>query len=107
METYLLIATIITFLIYSLYEQIKASLYVSKCFTKEVKSEHSYIVRVKALMLPKSMWLNDVKGIHIPNLVKANECWQNYLKRAFISFGIFVIVLLIFVSPSIYYLLTH
>jgi len=107
METYLLIATITVFIIYSLYEQIKASLYVSKCFTKEVKSEHGYLVRVKSLILPKSRWLNDVKGIYVPNLVRANECWQKYMKRAFISFGVFIIVLLIFASPSIYYLLTH
>ena len=107
MDVYLLIATIIIFAIFAIYEQIKASMYVTKCFTKEMRNKHNYITRVKALMLPKSMWIENVSGECVSNLVKANQHYQNYIKRAFISFGIFATTLFLIASPSIYYLLTH
>lgn len=107
MDIYLLIATIIIFIIFALYEQIKASMYVTKCFTKEMRDQHNYFTRVKALMLPKTMWFDSVSGEYVTNLVKANTYYQNYIKRALISFIIFAFVLFLIASPSIYYLLTH
>ena len=82
-------------------------MYVSKCFTKEMRNEHNYITRVKALMLPQSMWIKDISGEYASNLIKANIYYQGYIKRAIISFVIFAVALFIIASPSIYYLLTH
>ncbi len=107
MDVYLFIAALTIFVIFSIYENIRASLYVSKCFTKETKNEHNYITRVKVLVLPKSKWIDTVNGEYVSNLVKANKCWQNYFKRLFVSMGIFIIVILMIASPSIYYVLTH
>ena len=90
-----------------MYEQIKASMFVTKCFTKEVRDEHNYFTRVKALMLSKVMWIDNVSGEHVTNLVKANNHYQSYIKRAIISFCIFAAILFLIASPSIYYLLTH
>ncbi len=82
-------------------------MYVTKCFTKEIRNEQNYITRVKALILPQSMWIENVSGEYVSNLVKANIYYQNYIKRAIISFGLFAIALFLIASPSIYYLLTH
>ncbi len=107
MEPLLIVGTIVIYLIYSMYENIKTSNKVSKCFTKEVKKKHNLITRLKVQLLPKSFWMDSVKGEYVPNLIKANQYWQHSLKRLIVATGVFITALVIIASPSIYYLLTH
>ena len=107
MEPQLFIGAIVIYLIYSTYENMKTSNKVSKCFTKEVKKKHNFITRLKVQFLPKSFWIDNVKGEYVPNLIKANQYGQSSLKRLIVATGIFVTALVIIASPSIYYLLTY
>ena len=107
MEPQLFIGAIVIYLIYSTYENIKTSNKVSRCFTKEVKKKHNFITRLKVQLLPKYFWINSVKGEHVPKLLKANQYFQNSLKRLMVATGVFITALVIIASPSIYYLLTH
>ena len=107
MEPQLLIAAITIYLLYSFYENIKVYKHISKCFTKETKNTHNYITRLKAQILPKSLWINGVEGEYVSNLVEANQYWKNYFKRLLVATGIFFTTLVIIALPSIYYLLTH
>jgi hypothetical protein len=107
MEPQLIIGTIVIYLIYSTYENIKTSNKVSKCFTKEVKKKHNFITRLKVQILPKSFWMDSVKSEHKHALIKANQYWQSSFKRLIVATGIFITALFIIALPSIYYLLTH
>jgi len=62
MDAYLLIIAFIIFAIFAIYKNTKALFYMSKCFIKETRQEHDFPTRLKALMLPKSMWINKTKG---------------------------------------------
>jgi hypothetical protein len=107
MENYLFYLIFGVFTCFTLYEQTKASSFISKCLTKEARKEQSFIICQKALWLPKPMWINDVTGDYVANLVKANECWQKHIKKTLISFCILFVVIILVLSPSIYYLFTH
>ena len=107
MEPQLLIFAISVYLLYSFYENIKVYKHITKCFTKETKRKHNYITRLKAQILPKSLWINSVEGEYVSNLVEANQYWQYYFKRLLVATGVLFTVLFLIALPSIYYLLTH
>ena len=102
-DAYLLIFSFIVFAVYFLYANTKALIGVSKCFTDETRKVHNFKARLKALMLPKSMWIDDVKGEHVPNLLKANEIWQQHTKLVFASIGALFTIIFIIMLPNIYY----
>ena len=107
MSAYLLITAFVVFVIYYVYANIKAMIYASKCFTEETKQEHNFPARLKALLLPKSMWLDKTEGKYVSNLLKANKYWQHHIKMMFASIGMLFTAIFIIMLPDIYYLLTH
>ena len=97
-----MIVTFATFSIFSGIDLIRSSLQLSKYLNKATRNEHNYVTRVKALLLPKRWWINDVEGAYVQNLVNANACSARYLKRLFISIIIYGVALLLIIIPNLY-----
>lgn len=107
MQVYLIILTVAVFSVFILYQTVKNMLAIRKLLPDEIKYRYSLSVRLKAMFLGVDTWSRDVLDADKPCFKAFNANHRNYLKLMLKSFVVFSIIILLIISPGVYYLLTH